>query len=81
MYYALRKIKRGYYETTIIELARPPYAKGSTVVLDRYVEEVERIIRERPAEWLWSHNRWKTRHLERDEVVQSSSFPPADVQE
>lgn len=69
MYYALRKIKRGYYETTIIELARPPYAKDSTTVLDRYVEEVERIIRERPAEWLWSHNRWKTRHLENDEAV------------
>ena len=69
MYYALRKIKRGYYETTIIELARPPYAKESHIVMERYIEEVEKIIRERPAEWLWSHNRWKTRHLESEQLV------------
>lgn len=66
MYYALRKIKRGYYETTIIELARPPYQKDSHVVLERYIDEVEKVIRERPSEWLWSHNRWKTRHLENE---------------
>ncbi len=63
MYYKLRKIKRGYYETTIVELARPPYAKDDHTVLERYVREVEGIIQERPSEWLWSHNRWKTRHL------------------
>jgi Kdo2-lipid IVA lauroyltransferase/acyltransferase len=63
MYYSMRKIKRGFYETTIVELARPPYEKESVVVLERYIQEVERIIREKPSEWLWSHNRWKTRHL------------------
>jgi KDO2-lipid IV(A) lauroyltransferase len=68
MYYAMRKIKRGFYETTIIELARPPYQKESVVVLERYIQEVERIIREKPSEWLWSHNRWKTRHLKKKEV-------------
>jgi Kdo2-lipid IVA lauroyltransferase/acyltransferase len=63
MYYALRKIKRGYYETTIVELARPPYEKDNHDVLIKYVREVEKVIYERPSEWLWSHNRWKTRHL------------------
>jgi len=65
MYYSMRKIKRGFYETTIVELARPPYEKESVVVLERYIQEVERIIREKPSEWLWSHDRWKTRHLAR----------------
>ena len=69
MYYALRKIRRGYYETTIVELARPPYEKDSHNVVEKYIEEIERVIRERPAEWLWSHNRWKTRHLEKDETA------------
>ena len=69
MYYALRKIRRGYYETTIVELARPPYEKDSHNVVEKYIEEVERVIRDRPAEWLWSHNRWKTRHLEKGEIV------------
>lgn len=64
MYYALRKVKRGYYEATIIELAQPPYEKEDKTVLRNYVAEIEKLIRERPSEWLWSHNRWKTRHLE-----------------
>ena len=69
MYYAMRKVKRGYYETTIIELAHPPYDKNSHSVLENYVREVENVIREKPAEWLWSHNRWKTRHLKPNENV------------
>lgn len=64
MYYAMRKVKRGYYETHIVELAQPPYEKDSHDVLEKYVREIERVIRERPSEWLWSHNRWKTRHLQ-----------------
>lgn len=64
MFYALRKVKRGYYETTIIELSTPPYGKDSTTVIARYVEELEKLIRQNPSQWLWSHNRWKTRHLE-----------------
>lgn len=64
MYYSMRKIKRGYYETTIVELANPPYQKDNHDVLLQYVREVEKTICERPSEWLWSHNRWKTRHLE-----------------
>ena len=64
MYYELRKIRRGYYEANIIALATPPYAKDDDHVLVQYVREVERLIHERPSEWLWSHDRWKTRHLE-----------------
>ncbi len=66
MYYSMRKIKRGYYETTIIELGHPPYEKNNHDALDRYIREVEQAVRERPAEWLWSHNRWKPRHLNAD---------------
>jgi KDO2-lipid IV(A) lauroyltransferase len=65
MYYAMRKVKRGYYEATIVELARPPYEKDNKAILESYVHEVEALIRENPAAWLWSHNRWKTRHLDK----------------
>lgn len=64
VYYALRKVRRGYYETTIIELAHPPYSKDDDAMLIHYVREVELVIQERPSEWLWSHNRWKQRHVE-----------------
>lgn len=62
-YYEVRKIKRGYYETTVVEIASPPFAKDSHEVLDNYIFAVERIMRENPAGWLWTHNRWKKRHL------------------
>jgi len=64
MYYAMRKVKRGHYETYIVELAQPPYGKDSDAVMEHYVRELEKLIRENPSQWLWSHNRWKTRHLE-----------------
>lgn len=63
LYYAMRKVKRGYYEATIIELALPPYEKDKTDVLKNYILEIEKVIHNDPAGWLWSHNRWKTRHL------------------
>jgi len=68
LYYAMRKIKRGHYETKIIEIAQPPYQKENTDVLKNYIEAVENVINNEPAGWLWSHNRWKTRHLNAGET-------------
>jgi KDO2-lipid IV(A) lauroyltransferase len=65
VFYELRKVKRGYYEGTIIEVASPPYARDSEVVIENYVKAVEKVICENPSGWLWSHNRWKTRHLKK----------------
>jgi KDO2-lipid IV(A) lauroyltransferase len=62
-YNEIRKVRRGYYEVTNVPIATPPYAKDSETVIENYVKAVEKLIRENPAEWLWSHNRWKTRHL------------------
>jgi KDO2-lipid IV(A) lauroyltransferase len=59
----MRKVRRGYYETEIIPLALPPYEKEHTDVLKNYIVEIEKVIHKDPAGWLWSHNRWKTRHL------------------
>lgn len=66
MYFAMRKIKRGYYETRIVEITKPPYEKDSTDIITPYVDAVEKVIHADPAGWLWSHNRWKTRHLSTD---------------
>ena len=65
VYYKLKKVKRGYYEATVVEIAAPPYAKESDTVIENYVRVVEEVIQEDPAGWLWSHNRWKTRHLKK----------------
>lgn len=63
-YYAMRKVRRGYYETNIIELGKPPYAAGDSTIVENYVRAIEKLIEENPAGWLWSHNRWKQRHIE-----------------
>ena len=63
IYYEIRKIKRGHYEASPITAALPPYSKSSDEAIENYVRHVEKTIREYPSGWLWSHNRWKRRHL------------------
>ncbi len=64
LFYTARKVKRGYYEARPSIIAVPPYPRESLAVIDGYVRIVEETIREYPAGWLWSHNRWKKRHLQ-----------------
>jgi Kdo2-lipid IVA lauroyltransferase/acyltransferase len=59
IYAAIQKKKRGYYEAEYILIDEPPYEKGSDRVVDYYAKATEKIIRENPAGWLWSHNRWR----------------------
>jgi Kdo2-lipid IVA lauroyltransferase/acyltransferase len=63
MYYKIKKVSRGYYEASPVIVSTPPYEKTSDTVIESYVRVVESVIREHPAGWLWSHNRWKKRHL------------------
>lgn len=63
LYYRIKKIKRGYYEASAVELATPPYPKDSYVIVENYIKTVEQTIQADPTGWLWSHNRWKKRHV------------------
>lgn len=63
LYYKVEKIKRGYYLSTPVVLGEPPYEKTSDAVIERYVKELEKSIQAAPANYLWSHKRWKKRHL------------------
>lgn len=59
VFYATRKVKRGYYEVEVIPLFEetrnlPPYT-----ITDSHVQTMEKLIKERPEHWLWSHRRWK----------------------
>lgn len=65
LYFKCKRLKRGYYESHPVIIALPPYPKDSLAVIAGYVKEVEDVIREYPAGWLWSHNRWKKRHLKK----------------
>lgn len=59
MFGAVRKVKRGYYEAEMLLISTPPYSKEDTSIVEYYIKATEKIIREQPEGWLWSHDRWK----------------------
>lgn len=71
----VKKISRGQYEVNLITLAEPPYNKDSDNIIEKYIQAAEKVIRENPSGWLWSHNRWKTRHL----TQASAKYPPGSA--
>ncbi|NOT75207.1 MAG: lysophospholipid acyltransferase family protein [Cyclobacteriaceae bacterium] len=67
IFFVSRKVKRGYYEGELIQIAEPPYAKDDLVIVENYIKATEKIIREQPEGWLWSHDRWKKTRKEMGE--------------
>lgn len=59
VFLGMRRVGRGRYEVEVKKLAEPPYAEGEAAVVERYAAEAERLVRESPCDWLWSHRRWK----------------------
>lgn len=57
----IHKTARGHYSATWKELARPPYERDSTPVLDTYVRALEEQIKAWPDSWLWTNRKWKQR--------------------
>lgn len=55
----VKRVKRGYYEIRYSVMAEPPYKKQDPGIIERYVMLCEDAIRNQPANWLWSHKRWK----------------------
>ena len=53
------KIRRGYYETVFVPLASDPLHTKPHEITEKYYQYLESMIRESPAEYLWTHNRWK----------------------
>jgi len=59
VFMAVHKVRRGYYEVKLEEIAQPPYSYDNRQILPAYVRHAEKLIRANPAGWLWSHRRWK----------------------
>lgn len=57
--YDIRRIKRGHYEFTMSEVCSDPLSKAPGEITQMYMSAFEKIIREDPSGWLWSHKRWK----------------------
>ncbi len=60
VYVEMVRLRRGYYEATFHLIAEPPYDHlPPGTLLERYRDQLEASIRRSPANWLWSHKRWK----------------------
>lgn len=61
----VRRVKRGYYSCTFVPLFNDPKLTAEYEITNAHVQYLEKVIREEPEYWLWSHRRWK--------------FKPADI--
>ncbi len=59
VYSECRRVKRGYYELMLVPITDEPAALPDGEITRRYARMLEKTIREKPENWLWSHRRWK----------------------
>ena len=55
----IRRVKRGYYETTFNLLAEHPNTLPNYAITDMFYEQLEALIKEDPSLYFWTHNRFK----------------------
>jgi len=62
----ISKIRRGYYQAEPILISDNPRSEQPGTITERHIRELERIIKEQPEYWLWSHRRWKHKRPENE---------------
>ncbi|NCC98920.1 MAG: hypothetical protein EOL95_04335 [Bacteroidia bacterium] len=58
-YFRVVRVKRGYYESTILPMFDSAANTSENEITQMYTEMLETDIRNQPECYLWSHNRWK----------------------
>lgn len=59
MYMKMQRIERGRYEMTFIPICRDASQSTPEELMRKYYDLLEEEIKETPANWLWTHKRWK----------------------
>lgn len=59
LYVTMKRLEKGRYEMTFIPICEDASQVTPEVLLRKYYDLLEEEIRETPANWLWSHKRWK----------------------
>ncbi|WCO03459.1 lysophospholipid acyltransferase family protein [Psychroserpens ponticola] len=62
IFFSVKKIKRGYYETTFKTITMEPNEYKDYEITDIFLKLVEKQIYEAPEYYLWTHKRWKHRN-------------------
>jgi KDO2-lipid IV(A) lauroyltransferase len=55
----VRKVRRGYYEATLITISDNPQAIPDFGITHAFIQEVQKQIYEAPEYYFWTHKRWK----------------------
>lgn len=55
----IQRVKRGYYQVTAHLLFEDAKDTEQYEVTDTHVKALEKVIKKKPEDWLWSHRRWK----------------------
>ena len=69
LYPKIVQTKRGYYSAEIIVITESPNETAENEITEKYVRLLEKHIQENPADWLWSHKRWKLKKTHTDADV------------
>ena len=76
-YFDIQRVKRGYYEVEIVPIPSEKYLPSSPENIRAFavaqVKVLEESIRKSPANWLWSHRRWKHMPREGDSTAESKA--------
>lgn len=64
IYGRMSRVKRGYYRCELIPITNDVNAYDEHELTRQYMKMLEQDIRQDPARWLWSHNRWKRQRNE-----------------
>jgi KDO2-lipid IV(A) lauroyltransferase len=59
LFLKVKKVKRGHYEATFMDIIRNPKSYDNYVITDMSLKRVEEQIHEAPEFYLWTHKRWK----------------------
>jgi Kdo2-lipid IVA lauroyltransferase/acyltransferase len=59
IYPKIVQTSRGYYTAELLMVEEHPNEVLPNAITEKYVRILEQHIKEHPADWLWSHKRWK----------------------
>ncbi len=59
VFFAVRKIKRGYYEMELKLITEDPRKQPWGAITESHTRLLEHEIEKSPENWIWSHKRWK----------------------
>jgi KDO2-lipid IV(A) lauroyltransferase len=60
----VQKVRRGYFNATFELLFEQTSGLPEFMVTETHVKRLEKLIREKPEYWIWTHRRWKYKKQE-----------------